>query len=353
MNWISVLTSRRGGRAFVVLILLLLPFICFVPWILVTGPADYGHKLGILSDFKLQTLIDPKTFGTSPTGKPVAEAKPGEPADTIGALDLLRTREAANRLNSLASTALVIFVSVGAGIYGWTAAWRISGELGDRSPFLLAGVITIVMLNLVWPSSYHRVYDLLGDHVFESTIGAIYDGRPLRVLDHQQIVNNFVLVVAGVGLAFAAALVGVQASRIGRGSDVAMYVELKRHLDRILVAAALMLAAGVIDLKQWTALPIPFMADANLASAYTSFVNGFVALQSICYVAGLVMMFLPAAWLLNGARERLVYGVPPEEAAAKVPPGGFVAADFLRIAAMLAPILVGPVANFVNLRAGM
>jgi hypothetical protein len=248
---------------------------------------------------------------------------------------------------------LLIFVAVGAGAYGWAGAWRISGELGDRSLFLLAGVIAIVLLKLVWPDSYHAVYDLLGAKVFESTIGTIYDGKPLRVLDHQQIANNFVLVVAGVGLAFAAALVGVQASRIGGGSDVATYVELKQYLDRILMGSALMLAAGVIDLKQWTGLPVPFMADANLAAAYTSFVGGFVALQSICYVAGLVMMFLPAAWLLNGARERLVRGVPSEEAAAKVPPGGFVPADVLRIAAMLAPILVGPVANFVSLRAGI
>ena len=77
---------------------------------------------------------------------------------------------------------------------------------------------------------------------------------------------------------------------------------------------------------------------------------GFVALQSICYVAGLVMMFLPAAWLLNNARERMVHNVRVEQAAAEVPPGGFAVADLLRVAAMLAPILVGPVANFVNLR---
>jgi hypothetical protein len=332
MNWISTLTSRRRGRAVVVLILLLLPFVCFVPWILVTGPANLGHKFGILSEFKLQTLIDPKTA-----------------AD----LDTLLTREAANRLNSLSATALLVFISVGAGIYGWAVAWRVSAELGDRGLFGLAGIIAVVLLLMVRQDPLHRVYDLLGERVFRSTIGAIYAGRPLAVLDHQQIVNNFVLVLAGVGLAFAAALVGVQAARLGRGSNVATYVELKRSLDRILLASALMLAAGVIDLKQWTALPVPFLADANLAGAYTSFVGGFVALQSICYVAGLVMMFLPAAWLLNGARERLVHGVPPEEAAAKVPPGGFVPADILRIAAMLAPILVGPVASFVNLRSSL
>ena len=341
MSWISTLTSRRGGRAVVVAVLLLLPFVCFVPWILVTGPADLGHKLGVLSEFKLQTLIDPKAFDSSAY----------QAADAVGRLDLLLTREAANRLNSLAATALLVFVAFGAGAYGWMAAWRLSATLGDRSLFGLAGIIAVVLLAMVWPASYHGIYDLLGDNVFQSTIGAIYGGKPLALLDHQQIVNNFVLVIAGVGLAFAAALIAVLASRLDRAADLPVYVELKRYLDRILLGSALMLAAGVIDLKQWTTLPVPFMADP-IASAYTSFVGGFVALQSICYVAGLVMMFLPAAWLLNIARERMANNVPEEEVAAEVPPGGFAVTDLLRVAAMLAPILVGPVANFVNLRSG-
>jgi len=341
MSWISTLTSRRSGRVVVVAVLLLLPFVCFVPWILVTGPADLGHKLGVLSEFKLQTLIDPKAFDSSAY----------QAADAVGRLDLLLTREAANRLNSLAATALLVFVAFGAGAYGWMAAWRLSATLGDRSLFGLAGIIAVVLLAMVWPASYHGIYDLLGDNVFQSTIGAIYGGKPLALLDHQQIVNNFVLVIAGVGLAFAAALIAVLASRLDRAADLPVYVELKRYLDRILLGSALMLSAGVIDLKQWTTLPVPFMADP-IASAYTSFVGGFVALQSICYVAGLVMMFLPAAWLLNIARERMANNVPEEEVAAEVPPGGFAVTDLLRVAAMLAPILVGPVANFVNLRSG-
>ena len=202
MSWISTLTSRRSGRVVVVAVLLLLPFVCFVPWILVTGPADLGHKLGVLSEFKLQTLIDPKAFDSSAY----------QAADAVGRLDLLLTREAANRLNSLAATALLVFVAFGAGVYGWMVAWRLSAKLGDRSLFALAGVIAIILLKMVWPDSYHRVYDLLGDNVFQSTIGAIYGGKPLALLDHQQIVNNFVLVIAGVGLAFAAALIAVLAS---------------------------------------------------------------------------------------------------------------------------------------------
>jgi len=351
MNRISTLTSHRSGRTFVMVVLLLLPLACFLPWILVTGPVDLGRKLGIISDFKIETLLDPATLGIQ-ASKDAPQAKPTQGHKDAARLDLLLTREASNRLNSLAATALLVFVALGAGAYGWTAAWRLSAELDERRLFVVAGLIAAFLLWMVWPSSYHRVYDLLGAHVFESTIGAIHDGKPLTVLDHQQMVNNFVLVIAGVGLAFAAALVAVRASRLGGAYDLAIYVDLKRHLDRILLASGLMLAAGVIDLKQWTALPAPFMAEASLATAYASFAGGFVALQSICYVAGLVMMYLPAAWLLEKARERIAYGAPPEEVAAKAPPGGFAAADLLRVAAMLAPILVGPVANFVNLKAG-
>ena len=139
MSWISTLTNRRSGRGIVVLALLLLPFVCFLPWILVTGPADFGHKLGILSEFKLQTLIDPKTFGGSAN----------QAADAVGQIDLLLTREAANRLNSLAATGLLVFVAFGAGIYGWMAAWRLSAKLGDRSLFVLAGVIAVVLLAML------------------------------------------------------------------------------------------------------------------------------------------------------------------------------------------------------------
>lgn len=357
MNWISALTSRRLGRFGVVLVLLMLPFVCFLPWILVTGPADFGRQWGVISDFRLQTLVDPATLSNQANkeisaAKESSEAKPAHGLNAVTKLDLLLTHEAANRLNSLASTALLVFVTVGAGCYGWTAAWRIAEKLRDRRLFLVPGLVGALLLWLIWPSSYHRIYELLGANVFESTIGVLHEGKPLSVLDHQQMVNNFVLVIAGVGLSFAAALVAVQASRLGRGSDLSVYVEIKRILDRILLASALMLAAGVIDLKQWTALPVPFMASTALATAYTSFAGGFVALQSICYVAGLVMMFLPAAWLLNGARERMVHSVPADEVAAKAPPGGFGAADLLRIAAMLAHILVGPVASFVNLKIG-
>src|SRR5262245_25729554 len=131
MNWISMLTSRQGGRALVVLVLLMLPFVCFVPWILVTGPADYGRKLGLLSDFKLQTLVDPATLANQASKEAAAQAKPAQTSDSVGRLDILLTREAANRLNSLTSTALLVFVTLGAGIYGWMAAWHIATKSGD------------------------------------------------------------------------------------------------------------------------------------------------------------------------------------------------------------------------------
>jgi len=172
---------------------------------------------------------------------------------------------------------------------------------------------------------------------------------------HQQLVNNLVVVIAGVGLSFGAAFIAIRASRLRGMEDRPLYLDLKRLLDIILLSSALMLAAGVLDLEQWTALPVPFISDDKLVAAYSSFASAFVAFQSICYVAALVVMFLPPALLLDRARDRIGENESNAESAgpvAKSLPEGFIVADVLRAAAMLAPILVGPVANFANLKIG-
>jgi hypothetical protein len=351
MSKISAVIARTHGRLLILLVFL--PLLCFLPWILLTGPSDYGRKLGILSDFSIQSLIDPASLAAAAkraASEPRADEKASE---TAGKLDMLLTREAAGRLMSVAATAMLILVATVSGAYGWITAWQLAAEPRDRRWLWLAAAIAVVLIAMTWPVGDHRVYDLLGVDAFKSTIGKIHGRRSLDVLDWQQLINNIVLVVAGVGLSFAAAYIAVWSTRLHRTADHEAYVDLKRKLDRILLASALMLAAGVIDLRQWTALPIPFIADPTLAAAYGSFTAGFVALQSLCYVAGLVAMFVPPAWLLDNARERIAHDVVPEAAPVPAPASGFAVTDLLRVAAMLAPVLVGPISNFVSLKIGM
>ena len=331
--------------------LILLPLFCFVPWILMTGPLDYGRKLGILSDVKLQSYVKPTDLEAL-ANKDAAEAKPGQPPESVIKLDALLTREAANRLYSVAATALLVVIALGAGVCGLRTAWRLSADPADRwlwsVPLFIFGVVILA----VRPGPGHRIYRLLGDNVFESTVGAIHERKSLDLLDDQQLVNNAVVVVAGVVLAFAGVLIAMRASRLRHTADQALYVELKRQLDTILLASGLMLAAGIIDLKQWTTLPLPFFSGDQV-TAYSSFANAFVAFQSVCFVAALAAMFFPAALLLENARQRIARDeqrAEPGDAPAKIPIERFVMADLMRIAAMLAPVLVGPIASFANLK---
>lgn len=348
----TAMPGPQGGRLLILLVLL--PLLCFAPWILMTGPSDLGRKFGIVSDISLQTFVDPATLEAL-ARKEATEARPGAPQAAVVQRDILLTREAANRLSSVATTALLVLVAAGGGFFGWMTAWRQSATPGDRRLLWLAPLLSVALVAAIWPGKDHQIYNLLGHDLFESTVGKIHGRASLDVLDRQQFVNNLVLVIAGVGLSFGAAFVAIRASRLGRTEDRPLYLHLKRLLDMILLGSALMLAAGVLDLKQWTALPVPFFSDDKLAAAYSSLANAFVAFQSICFVAALVMMFLPVALVLDKARDRIVRNasdVEPAGSSADGLPGGLVVADLLRAAAMLAPILVGPLANFANLKVG-
>ena len=216
-----------------------------------------------------------------------------------------------------------------------------------------AGILVIGILFAVAPGEGHRIYNLLGEGVFQSSVGKIDAGSGLTLLDRQQAINNTVLTLAGVGLALAAAFVAVKAYRIDDDTPLDHVVDLKRNLDMILLASALTLAAGVLDSKQWTALPLPFFNDDKLSSAYASVASGFVAIESVFFVAGLVATYLPAALLLERGRRRIPQmnsDAIPSTAAVTGATTSPVTNDLLRAVAILAPILVGPVATFVGLK---
>jgi hypothetical protein len=98
---------------------------------------------------------------------------------------------------------------------------------------------------------------------------------------------------------------------------------------------------------------VPLVATKDASIAYAAMVNGFVALESVCFVGMLVAIYLPSALLIERARNavgRAQTGTanagPPAAAGAGAATQGLAFADLMRIAALLAPILAGPVASF-------
>ena len=334
------------GRWLVVLILL--PVFCFELWSVLTG--DRAVAWGIFSPLKV-ALIEPGA----------ADAKPMETA-LVGA--------AANRLYSVASTTLLVFVSIGVGVTGWRSVWRSPKSPPDR--WVVRGLSVIVLLlvlhaldgnrvleELGWlarPEKHSdQVYRFLGNDVFERALGTLVGGSALALLHWQLVIGTHAVALAAIGIVVSSSFIAIRATRLGAAADGPEAAELKSQLDLTLMIAAMLLVAGVIDTKQWTALPVPFIANKEMSTAYTSMINGFVALESVCFVGVLVSIFLPSALLLERARGRIrnasgggvQAGSPPAPAAKSE---GLAFADLIRVVALLAPVLAGPVATFVSVK---
>lgn len=334
------------GRWLVVLILL--PVFCFELWSNLTS--DRAIAWGIFFPLNV-TLIEPGA----------ADAKPMETA-LMGA--------AANRLYSVASTTLLVFVSIGVGVYGWRSVWRSPKSSPDRWVVRGLSVVVLVLVlhaldgnwvleQLGWlarPEKHSdQVYRFLGSDVFERAIGNLVGAGALSLLHWQLIIGNHAVALAAIGIVVSSSFIAIQATRLGAATDGPAAEELKRQLDLTLMIAAMLLVAGVIDTKQWTALPVPFIANKEMGAAYASMINGFVALESVCFVGVLVSIFLPSALLLERARGRIrnasgggvQAGSPPAPVGK---PESLAFADLIRVVALLAPVLAGPIATFVNIK---
>ena len=330
------------GRWLIVLVLL--PVLCFELWSTMTS--DRAIAWGIFAPLNVN-LIEP------------AAAKSMETA-LVGA--------AANRLYSVASTTLLVFVSIGVGAYGWRSVWRSPKSRLDRQVVwgLSAALLVIVLhaldanlvlekLGLLVPAKHaDQVYRFLGNDVFDRAIGNIVGGSALALLKWQIVIGNHAVALAAISIVVSSSFVAIRATRLGVATDGAAEKELKNQLDLTLMVAALLLVAGVIDTKQWTALPVPFIAE-EMRTAYAAMINGFVALESVCFVGVLISLFLPSALLLERARGRIrqagsgvvEVGSPP---APEAKSEGLAFADLIRVVALLAPVLAGPVATFVNIK---
>jgi hypothetical protein len=343
-------TAARTGKLFDdgrwLVLLVLLPVACFELWSKMTS--DTAVAWGIFSPLSV-SLIEPATATTS--------------------METALMAAAANRLNSVASTTLLVFVSIGVGAYAWLSVWRSPKSQLDRQVLWgLAAVLLLIVLHALdgnWmleklglldkpPEQSHQVYRFLGTNVFDHAIGSIGGGEAIALLNRQLVIGNHAVALAAIGIVVSSAFIAVRATRLGTAADGPTVLELKNQLDLTLMIAAMLLVAGVIDTKQWTALPEPFMAK-EMRTAYTAMVNGFVALESVCFVGVLVSIFLPSALLLDRARRRIRLARGGGEEAGSPPtpdakPEGVAFTDLIRVVALLAPVLAGPIATFVSIK---
>ncbi len=308
------------GRVFVLAILF--PVACILPWLLITGDdPPRGQVSGLFA------IVD------------VATVKPAGAA---------LVREAAHRVQLMSVTMLLVFVAFVVGAFGILRAWTTAGKKMDH--IVLSHVWFVLVVAVGWlalgPTGDQRVYTLLGKGLFASTLGAIDGGAPLRQLNRQLDWANGAVVFAATSLALAAASVAIAAQRLREKDDLPKLDRLGRQLDLILLLAAVVLAIGVIHVKEWQSAPLSFISDKANTDAYSALTTAHLALQSVCYVGVLVAIYLPAALALQhqrGTFEPVSDKPVPERA-------NPVFQSLFRIVAMLSPVLVGPLASIAALK---
>jgi hypothetical protein len=313
----------------------ILPLLCLAPWSIATGPQMYGKVWGFFSDV------------------PVALV----PFDPAHLDEALAARELVNRVHSLSTATLLAIAALAAIIVGWMTACREARSSEDRIVFGGAWLALITLLIVVVDPSKHgpRVYGLLGLDVFARTAGSIYMGKPLALLNGLLTAANLIVVFGGSTLAIAVTTLAASGSRLHTFDDLPTLERLRRRLDLILFTSALVLAIGLVDMKQWHAWPLPFVADP---AAYAQLTNAFVAFQSVCYVGVLAGIYLPTAIVLDAARSRIRTQVgggrpiadPATSPAASLSPTASPIDILLRTVTVLSPILVGPLATLVGLK---
>lgn len=194
------------------------------------------------------------------------------------------------------------------------------------------------------------VYTLLGNTpdsrgLFAATLGAIDNRQPLDMLEAQLDRANAAVVFAAVSLALAASSIGIAAQRLSGEADLPALNRLTQQLDLILLLGAIVLAIGVISIKQWHTGPLPFIIKENTA-AYSALTAAYLAFQSVCYVGVLTFIYLPAALLLQ-SRHCCIDPAPTEEASRGTNPAFL---SLFRVVALPSPVLVGPLASVAALK---
>jgi hypothetical protein len=305
----------------------------------------------------------------------------------------MKVSELANRVTAISATVLLVMLAIPAGVLAVRSVWKAGTDGGVMlldacawPPVLQVWLAWFIVLAIGVASCSPQVVALFGDSFNNHTIVRI-SADLTGLLDTQFYVSAIAATFGGTALAAAATAIVLEADLLGNpATDIPKIDPLSRRLDLVLYATAAILVAGIIAVDTWSTWPGPLVGgkdttiatreatnvarlelraqgvnldDAagaqkvealkqekltDLKNNYSAFIelkNGFIAIQSICYVAGLVFTFLPAAISLNAARRRL---------AVPVAPSSFGVEQVLRVLALLSPILAGPVAKFISLK---
>jgi len=330
------------GRYYVFAVLL--PLACLAPWGIVTEAApDHrtkGEHWGVFSSIPIEL----KSF------------------DARSLPQAMAVDEHVNRLFSVSTSTLLTIIAVASTLMGLMIVVRGLVTPKDRIVFGGVWLLLIVVLIAVMDPTQHgtRIIALLGQDVFARTAGAIYDGKPLVLLKRLLMSANIIVVIGGATLAIAATTLAATGSRLETLADLPGLERLRRRLDLILFASALVLGIGLIDMKYWHAWPLPFVADAK---QYEKLTNGFIAFQSVCYVGVLATLYLPTALVLDAARARIKKNVVADLAAPSPANDGLAASEasslsaavaplavLMRAVTVLSPVLVGPLSTIIDLK---
>jgi hypothetical protein len=297
----------------------------------------------------------------------------------------MRVSELANRVTALASTILLLILALPAGGLALVSVIKRSEAVKgipqvEKWPaefwVWLGWFAVLAILAIVFAP---QVFDLFGTTFNANTIERI-DPNLTGLLRLQYYPSVLAAVFGGTALAAAATGIFLRADALSDPTvDGPKIDPLARRLDLVLFATAAILVAGIITVDTWSTWPSPLvlgkdtyidsealkaaaqqanvdpvsvaasLKDAKakeLKNNYNAFLelkNGFMAVQSVCYVGGLVLTVLPALLALNAARRRL--HVP-------VATSGLGVDQIFRMLALLSPILAGPIVRFLSIKLG-
>lgn len=274
------------------------------------------------------------------------------------------TGDAIGRMNSFTATLLLVVVALAAGLFGLMRLRRAATRTADRRLLLSGWAVLLVVVLFAVLGDGSRIYQKLGNGVFERALS----GESLSMLDRQLDLANAVIAFAATALATTAAAIAMAGCRIRFVTQLNKYDRLSRNLDAVLIASAVVLVAGIIHVKQWYAWPTPSLADTSKES-FANLTSAFIAYQSICYVGILALIYFPAGVILDRARGRMtadlrvaVRRLSQDDSARKAgearlatartaltpsAPGRFE--HLVRMLAILSPVLAGPITALLPL----